>query len=93
MGGIFDTLKVKIYYIRVLRKGMYECYYSNKKVKKRIQEYIKIRDNITEKLIKLKNNPRRECGAHPLHGLLQGKWSCWLGSNMRMVYVITMITK
>lgn len=33
-------------------------------------------------------DPRRANGAHPLHGRLEGKWSCWLGYNIRMVYSI-----
>ncbi|MBI4175759.1 MAG: type II toxin-antitoxin system mRNA interferase toxin, RelE/StbE family [Candidatus Aenigmarchaeota archaeon] len=41
-----------------------------------------------EKLNRLKNNPRKEIGAHPLHGRLKGKWACWLGSDIRMVYSI-----
>ncbi|MEI6058735.1 MAG: hypothetical protein WCP89_03100 [archaeon] len=32
--------------------------------------------------------PRRTNGAHPLHGRLNGKWACWLGANIRMIYSI-----
>jgi len=48
---------------------------------------------IKEKLDKLKIDPRRNLGAHPLHGRLEGKWSCWLGSNIRMIYSINDIEK
>ena len=41
-----------------------------------------------QKLDRLKINPRKECGAHPLHGKLKGKWACWLGLNVRMTYII-----
>ncbi len=38
--------------------------------------------------MRLKQNPRLQCGAHPLKGKLVGKWACWLGSNIRMMYEI-----
>jgi len=46
------------------------------------------RIDIIGKLQKLKEDPRQNTSAHPLHGKLTGKWSCWLGSNLRMVYTI-----
>ncbi len=46
------------------------------------------RQDIKNKLQKLKQNPRREIGAHPLFGKLREKWACWLGSNIRMIYSI-----
>ncbi len=67
---------------------MYEIYPANKRAERRLQELILFRSDIKEKLIRLKINPRREAGAHPLHGRLSGKWSCWLGSNLRMIYEI-----
>ncbi len=67
---------------------MYEIYSSNKKVEKKIIDYIVSRNDIKSKLERLKMNPRKECGAHPLKGRLKGKWSCWLGSNIRLVYII-----
>jgi addiction module RelE/StbE family toxin len=67
---------------------MYEIKTRNEKIKKEIEEYISIRDGIIKKLNRLKENPRKEIGAHPLHGKLVGKWSCWLGSNIRMIYEI-----
>ncbi len=67
---------------------MYKIFISNKKVKKKLNRYISERRDIPSKLDRLKTNPRKECGAHPLHGKLKGKWACWLGSNIRMIYVI-----
>ena len=60
----------------------------NSKTEKRLLEYASLRGDIKEKLDKLKIEPRRANGAHPLHGKLQGKWSCWLGSNIRLIYTI-----
>lgn len=65
---------------------MYKIFTANVKVEKRLQKYIYSRKDINNKLKKLKNNPRKEIGAHPLHGRLKGKWSCWLGSNIRIIY-------
>jgi len=67
---------------------LYEIYIANKKTEKRLREYIKLREDIPEKLERLKIDPRRELDAHPLHGRLAGKWSCWLGSNLRLIYSI-----
>ena len=68
--------------------NIYEIFTANTKTEKRLLEFIKIRKDITEKLNRLKLNPRNELDAHPLHGRLDGKWSCWLGSNIRMIYSI-----
>ena len=67
---------------------MYEITTRNKNIEKRLEEYFNMRRGIKEKLIRLKENPRKEIGAHPLHGKLIGKWGCWLGSNIRMIYTI-----
>ncbi len=67
---------------------MYEIEVSNKKTKKKLNEYILLRQDIKEKLDKLREEPRKSNGAHQLHGKLAGKWSCWLGSNIRLIYVI-----
>jgi addiction module RelE/StbE family toxin len=72
---------------------MYEIVTRNKKVEKRLNDYINHRSDIVDKLKRLKLNPRRECGAHPLYGELAGKLACWLGSNIRMVYKIDDIGK
>ena len=67
---------------------MYRIFTANSKTEKILQECISLRNDIKEKLDKLKLEPRRANGAHPLHGKLKGKWSCWLGSNIRMIYII-----
>ena len=67
---------------------MYRIFTANSKTEKILQECISLRNYIKEKLDKLKLEPRRANGAHPLHGKLKGKWSCWLGSNIRMIYII-----
>jgi len=67
---------------------MYSIFIANTKVEKRLNEYILFRQDIKEKLDRLKLEPRRANGAHLLHGKLDGKWSCWLGSNIRLIYII-----
>ena len=67
---------------------MYKLFTANSKTEKRLKEFISLRLDMKEKLDKLKIEPRRANGAHPLHGRLEGKWSCWLGSNIRMIYNI-----
>ncbi|MCR4327138.1 MAG: hypothetical protein NUV46_00985 [Nanoarchaeota archaeon] len=52
---------------------MFEISTYNKKIKKELEKYISIRLGISKKLNKLKENPRKESGAHPLHGRLTGK--------------------
>jgi len=60
---------------------MYEIYSSSKKVEKKFDYYLSVREDIVNKLRRLKENPRKACDAHPLHGKLKGKWACWFGSN------------
>jgi len=67
---------------------MYQLATANSKTEKRLQEYISLRADIREKIDKLKIEPRKVNGAHQLHGRFKGKWSCWLGSNIRMIYSI-----
>lgn len=67
---------------------MYTLFVANSKTEKRLQEYISFRNDISEKLDRLKIEPRRANGAHNLHGKLEGKWACWLGSNIRLIYII-----
>ena len=67
---------------------MYEIYTANNKTEKRLEKYVKSRHDIITKLQRLRESPRTEIGAHQLHGRLAGKWSCWLGSNIRMIYSI-----
>ncbi len=65
----------------------------NKKVRNQLEDYIKQRNSIKEKLDLLRENPRKNCGAHLLKGKLQGKWACWLGSNIRAIYIINDMDK
>ena len=67
---------------------MYKIFIANKKTEKKLREYLAMRKDIRNKLDTLKINPRKSNGAHPLHGRLNGKWACWLGSNIRMIYSI-----
>lgn len=67
---------------------MYEIKTRNKNVKKKLEDYISRNESIKDKLERLRQNPRVNAGAHPLHGKLKGKWACWLGSNIRMIYKI-----
>jgi addiction module RelE/StbE family toxin len=67
---------------------MYGLFVASKKTEKRLHSYINQREDIKEKLDKLKIEPRRANGAHPLHGKLKGEWACWLGSNIRLLYEI-----
>ncbi len=53
---------------------MYEIYPANKRVEKKLEEIKNSRNDILEKLKNLKENPRENSGAHPLHGRLQSKW-------------------
>ncbi|MEK6935865.1 MAG: hypothetical protein AABW67_03690 [Nanoarchaeota archaeon] len=67
---------------------MYKIFTANKKTEKILQEYVSQRQDIKNKLDLLKINPRKYNGAHPLHGRLKGKWTCWFGSNIRAIYSI-----
>jgi len=67
---------------------MYEIFTLNKKTENDVERYIRLRQDIPEKLNRLKQNPRKANGAHQLHGKLKGKWACWLGSNIRTIYLI-----
>lgn len=67
---------------------MYKIFIANSKSEKLLNKYLKKRKSIKNKIEKIKINPKDESEAHPLHGKLAGKWSCWLGSNIRMIYSI-----
>ena len=67
---------------------MYEIYTANKKTEKMLEHYTKERQDVINKLQRLKQSPRTEIGAHTLHGRLTNKWSCWLGSNIGLIYSI-----
>lgn len=70
---------------------MYEVTTISKRAEKEFYKYLN--DKISKKLKLLQENPRKNLGAHPLHGKLKGKWSCWLGSNIRIIYEIDEILK
>lgn len=72
---------------------MYKITTRSKKAEKQYYETLNSRQDIPEKLEKLKNNPRKELNAHKLKGKLKGKWSCSLGSDIRMVYEIDDVNK
>jgi len=48
---------------------------------------------LSEKLEKLKENPKGCLDAHKLKGKLAGLWSCWLAADLRIVYKINDETK
>jgi mRNA-degrading endonuclease RelE of RelBE toxin-antitoxin system len=68
---------------------MYEIQTISSKVEKKLREYLNSRNDIKDKLDRLKENPYRANGAHLLKGKLFGKWACWLGSNIRAMYIIS----
>lgn len=70
---------------------MYKITTKSRKAEKQFYQYIN--DKIVAKLNLLRENPREKLGAHKLKGNLKGKWSCWLGSNIRMIYEIDDINK
>jgi len=41
----------------------------------------------------LRNDPRGKFNAHKLKGKLDGKWSCYLGYDIRLVYEIDDLNK
>jgi len=67
---------------------MYEIVTRNKRVERKLYSYINRFRDISNKLKRLKRNPRKYCSAHMLYGRLKSKWACWLGSNIRMIYKI-----
>ncbi len=54
---------------------MYEITTANLNVERKLKEDIALRKDILEKLERLKENPRKANGVHPLHGKLKGKMS------------------
>jgi len=67
---------------------MYSIYTANSKTEKLLRKHISLNPKLKNKLDKLKQNPRKEIGAHPLHGKLKGKFAYWLASNIRAIYTI-----
>ncbi len=72
---------------------MYALFTANPKTERKLKEYILSRNDIKDKLDRLKENPHKANGAHQLHGKLAGKWACWLGSNIRIIYLINEVKK
>ena len=83
-----------IFYYKIIWERPFVVHISRPKSNKYLpvvlskQEIARMLENIKNKFDGLKTNPRRELGAHPLHGKLAKRWSCWLGSNIRMIYTI-----
>jgi len=67
---------------------MYKFTTRSKKAEKQFYEILNSREGIPAKLEKLRIDPRGESDAHKLKGKLEGKWSCSLGYDIRMVYEI-----
>ena len=65
---------------------MYKITTRSKKAEKQFHDFL---DNkIAKRLGLLKQGPRTNLGAHKLKGKLKGLWSCWFGSDLRMIYEI-----
>ena len=67
---------------------MYDFTTRSKKAEKQFHAALMMREDTSKKLERLRQDPRKELDAHPLRGKLEGKWSCWLGGNVRMIYEI-----
>jgi len=67
---------------------MYKFTTRSKKAEKQFYAALSSRSDVKEKLQRLKINPRKELDAHKLKGKLDGKWSCWLGADLRLIYEI-----
>ncbi len=67
---------------------MYNLTTRSKRAEKQYYDYLHSRKDMSEKLQKLVANPRKELDAHKLKGKLEGKWSCSLAYDLRMVYEI-----
>ena len=65
---------------------MYKLTTRSRKAEKQFYDVLNSREGIPAKLEKLKIDPRKELDAHKLRGKLEGKWSCSLGSDTRMVH-------
>ena len=69
-------------------EAMYKITTRSKKAEKQFYEVLSSRPTISEKLELLKQEPRKVLDAHKLKGKLEGKWSCSLGWDIRLVYEI-----
>lgn len=65
---------------------MYRLATRSKKAEKQFYRFLN--EDISKKIKKLVENPRNELDAHKLRGKLEGKWSCSLGYDIRMIYEI-----
>ena len=65
---------------------MYKITTRTQRAEKQFKDFL---DNkIKAKLELLKQNPRKNLGAHKLKGKLKDFWSCWFGADIRMIYEI-----
>jgi len=71
-----------------INQAVYKITTRSKKAEKQFYYYLKLRHDMPSKIEKLKEAPRKELDAHKLKGQLEGKWSCSLGYDIRMVYEI-----
>ncbi len=67
---------------------MYNFTTRSKRAEKQFYNVLNSRESIREKLERLRIDPRRELNAHKLKGKLEGKYSCYLGWDIRLVYEI-----
>jgi len=67
---------------------MYKITTRSRKAEKQFYEVLNSRQDIPGKLELLKENPRKALDAHKLKGKLKGKWSCYLGRDLRIMYEI-----
>lgn len=67
---------------------MYEITTRSRRAEKQFYEILRFRPAISQKLELLKQDPRRYLDAHKLRGKLEGKWSCYLGWDIRIIYEI-----
>lgn len=67
---------------------MYKITTRSKKAERQYYEVLTTRPAISVKLEQLKAAPRNALYAHKLKGKLGGKWSCYLGWDIRIIYEI-----
>ena len=67
---------------------MYDFTARSKKAEKQFYEILNSREIIKIKLEMLRKDPRGQFNAHKLKGKLDGKWACYLGYDIRLVYEI-----
>lgn len=66
---------------------MYKFTTRSRKAEKQFYDILSSQ-GVSAKLAKLQENPRKELDAHKLKGKLDGKWSCSLSYDLRMIYEI-----